>query len=98
MIARLILMALLLCGCASAPAKRSAGEMRAEKVASLYAVRSLGLSSAKIARMIADFGFGLDDGRAMTVQFYDPKVVRPTSDGFIWAMDGGFPSYFSRYG
>jgi len=39
-------------------------------------------------------GFSLADGREMTIQFYDPKVVHPDADGSIWAMDGGFPGYF----
>src|SRR4051794_39969637 len=70
MITRLILMASVLSGCASAPAKRTVDEVRAEKVARLYAVQSLGLSKAQVARMRADIGaFGLEDsGRVMTIQ------------------------------
>jgi hypothetical protein len=94
MIARSILICLLLCGCASTPPKRSAEETRAEQVGRLFAVDSLGLSKAQVEKMRADFGFSLEHGRAMTIQFYDPKVFRPNSDGFFVAMDGGFPSYF----
>ena len=95
MIARLVLMAFLFCGCVSAPPQRSADQLRAEQIARLYAVQSLGLSEAQVAGMKADHeGFSLADGREMTLQFYDPKVFRPSKDGFFWAMDGGFPSYF----
>jgi len=45
--------------------------------------------------MKADYsGFSVADGRAMTIQFYDPKVFHPNTDGFFEAMMGGFPSYF----
>src|SRR5262245_33251218 len=94
MIARLTLMCLLLCGCASTPPKRTAEAMRAEQIGRLYAVQALGLSKAQVDRIRTDFGFSLEDGKAMTIQFYDPKVIHPNSDGFIWAIDGGFPSYF----
>ena len=91
MIARFILIAFVLCGCASAPPQRSADQLRAEQVARLFAVESLGLSEPQLARMKADVGLG--DGREMTIQFYDPKVIHPDKNGSIWAMDGGFPSY-----
>src|SRR4051794_34298988 len=94
MIARLILMAFVLCGCASTPPQKGADQLRAEQVARLYAIQSLGLSESQVARMKADHdGFSLVDGRE-TIQFYDPKVFHPNRDGFFEAMDGGFPSYF----
>ena len=95
MFVRFILIAFVLCGCASAPPHRSSDQLRAEQIARSYAVRSLGLSESQVARMKADHdGFSLADGREMTIQFYDPKVVHPDADGSIWAMDGGFPGYF----
>jgi hypothetical protein len=95
MITRLILLALVLCGCTSTPPQRSADQLRAEQIARLYAVQSLGLSESQVARMKADHdGFSLAEGREMTIQFYDPKVFHPSKDGSFWAMDGGFPSYF----
>ena len=94
MIARLILIAFVLCGCTSAPLERSADQLRAEQIARLYAVQSLGLSESQLAKMKADHnGFSLVDGRE-TIQFYDPKVFHPNKDGFFEAMLGGFPSYF----
>ena len=90
-----MLIAFVLCGCASAPPAQSTDELRAERVARLYAVESLGLSKSQAAKMKADpDGFSLTDGHEMTFQFYDPKVFHPNKDGLFWAMDGGFPSYF----
>ena len=95
MFVRFILIAFVLCGCASAPPHRSSDQLRAEQIARSYAVRSLGLSESQVARMKTDHdGFSLADGREMTIRFYDPKVVHPSADGFIWSMDGGFPGYF----
>jgi hypothetical protein len=93
--ARLTLMTILLCGCASAPSQRNADQLRAEQIARVYAVQSLGLPKSQVARMRADRdSFSLADERELTIQFYDLEVIRPNKDGNIWAMDGGFPSYF----
>lgn len=92
MIARFILIAFVLCGCASAPLQKSADQLRAEQIARLFAVQSLGLSESQLAKMKADHGLG--DAHEMTIQFYDPKVIHPDKNGSIWAMDGGFASYF----
>jgi hypothetical protein len=96
MLPRLTLIASVFSGCASAPPTQCADELRAERVARDYAVQFLRLSKSQVAKMKADLGgFSIDDGREMTIQFYDPKIIHPNADGFIWAMDGGFPSYFS---
>jgi hypothetical protein len=94
MITRLVLMVFILCGCASAPPQRSADQHRAEQVARLYAVQALGLSKSQVARIKADHnGFSVVDGQE-TIQFYDPNVFHPNSDGLFEALTGGFPSYF----
>lgn len=95
MIVRLILTALLLSGCASAPSQKSHVQLRAERVARVYAVESLGLSESQVARMKADFkGYRPAPGREITIQFYDPTVLLPNPDGVFPPMMGGFPSYF----
>jgi hypothetical protein len=93
-IGRVILLAFVAGGCASVPAELSADQLRAEQIARLYAVDSLGLSKSQVARMKADHNsFSVVDGRE-TIQFINPKVIHPNRDGFIDVMDGGFPDYF----
>lgn len=102
---RIVIFMLFLCGCAAmrksdvSPTQfwtpTQVEQLRAEEIGRQYAVDSLHQTRTHVDKMVArSFGVFNRSKRKLHIQYWNPEVFRPNSDGFYPAMDGGFPEYF----